>query len=96
MVKKVIPDIVFAVSGLLGSPPVLFIQKLTEMSRHSSLSFLFYFPRKAFFTARLSGWPMNSLPHLHSFRITVSPSGVMTFLTGRRLGKNGLLVGMGA
>ena len=57
MVKKVIPDTVFAVPGLLGSPPVLFIQKLIEMSHHSSLSFPFYFPRKAFFTARLSGCP---------------------------------------
>jgi hypothetical protein len=51
---------------------------------------------EAFFTARLSGRPMNSVPHLHSFRIKVSPSGVVTFLTGRKLGKNGLLVGMGS
>jgi hypothetical protein len=39
---------------------------------------------------------MNSFPHAHSFRINTSPFGVMTFLTGRISGKNGLLMGMGA
>ena len=35
---------------------------------------------------------MNSLPQLHSVRINITPCGVMTFLTGRRLGKNSLFV----
>jgi hypothetical protein len=61
-----------------------------------AFSFPFYLLRKAFFTVHLSGWS-------HEFIATVAfladqnfAFGVTTFLTGCRLGKNGLLVGTGA
>jgi hypothetical protein len=74
MVKKMIPDTVFAVSGLLGSPPVLLVQKLTEMSRHGSLSFPFHFLREAFVAARLRRCPhklVTALAHSsdHNFAL---------------------------
>ena len=42
--------------------------------REREPSFPFRFLFETLFASRLIGWPMNSLPHLHSFRVNLSPS----------------------